>query len=175
MVIKWSIKMFCIKSIEVVEVNREVFEHHLYDERESILIGEGSKAKLTEMSFVRELITGRKFIRDGQTYCIGMAKDVQEILKLPIDCIDNLERQIKHLEEKLDRERDITSDVKKELDKVNKAHYNLGKIVTHMGIDTSINVYNTKFTFYQAVVGMVNKFDVLISKIVHIYEEIKGI
>ena len=44
-------------------------------------------------TYEKELVLGREFRRDNESYIIGMTKEVQDILKLPFECFESLQNR----------------------------------------------------------------------------------
>ena len=96
-------KMILVKSIEIMEVSDnfvyEIYEkmgnpHISYNERESL----ETKLKLT-----REIIKGQRFInKRGESVYIGMTKEVQDILGLPLHVFNDLTNFNRNLQKRLD-------------------------------------------------------------------------
>jgi len=89
--------MICIKSIEVLEVEREHVEMaHLTPPYQEVLpIGEES----IEIKVLYEMVRGRRFINhDGKEVCIGMTKQVQDAIGLPFAVFENMEKKIGDLQ-----------------------------------------------------------------------------
>ena len=95
--------MILVKSIEIMEVSDnfvyEIYEkmgnpHISYNERESL----ETKLKLT-----REIIKGQRFInKRGESVYIGMTKEVQDILGLPLHVFNDLTNFNRNLQKQLD-------------------------------------------------------------------------
>ena len=95
--------MILVKSIEIMEVSDnfvyEIYEkmgnpHISYNERESL----ETKLKLT-----REIIKGQRFInKRGESVYIGMTKEVQDILGLPLHVFNDLTNFNRNLQKRLD-------------------------------------------------------------------------
>ena len=51
-----------------------------------------------ELNVVTELVKGRKFVNSrGQKVCIGMTSEVQQLVGLPFEAFDRMEKEVREL------------------------------------------------------------------------------
>lgn len=90
--------MTIITAIELLETDQNYMEFRKQVLSNPCSTGDGYIVPETNFRMEREIIQGRRFItRNGREFVIGMAKDVQEILKVPLDEFDNLSLKIDKL------------------------------------------------------------------------------
>ncbi len=81
--------MICIKSIEIIEVEENWMRAVFYEDVPYVKIDHGNKA--ISVKALEELITGKIFVNcRGEEVCIGMSKQVQDLIGLPFEVMDKL-------------------------------------------------------------------------------------
>ena len=86
--------MICVKSIELVEVDRDRVELAIYPPP-SVRFHAGEIPPLRDICITREMIEGRVFRNSfGREICIGMRKEVQDALGLPFEAFEGLRSQV---------------------------------------------------------------------------------
>lgn len=91
--------MICIKSIEVIEVERDDVEvAHFRWPDGYFETGDYESSPMTA-DLTYEMVRGRVFRNaNGQEVCIGMSKQVQDAIGLPFAVFENMEKKIGDLQ-----------------------------------------------------------------------------
>jgi hypothetical protein len=80
--------MIIIKDIDIIEVPTDKEIELLHSLRTKV----GGRVS-TDVAILNEAIKGRRFTnQEGKTICIGMTKEVQNLIGLPFEAFDNLEK-----------------------------------------------------------------------------------
>ena len=93
--------MICIKSIEVIEVERDDVEiaYQMWPDDHYFL---PDATEPVAAKFITETVRGRRFRNiDGKEVCIGMTKQVQDAVGLPFEAFENMEKEISNLYEEV--------------------------------------------------------------------------
>ncbi len=86
--------MVCVKSIELVEVDRNRIEFGSFPPLD-VRSHTGGILPVKDIDITREMIKGRVFRNSlGRKVCIGMRKEVQDALGLPFEAFDGLRDQV---------------------------------------------------------------------------------
>lgn len=106
--------MFIIKSMEVIETERDYFELRPDMNLAGLLV---HPAKPEEYDLTFEVISGRRFRHpDGREIVIGWSNQVQEVLEFPFEAFDTAERENEYLRVSRDA---LLKTAKERLDEIN--------------------------------------------------------
>ena len=87
--------MLCITEIKVVEANRDLIEiaHMRGIPFFSELLGSDP---VERVAVEREVVHGREFVNSrGERVCIGLSRQVQELIGLPFEVFDDLSNELR--------------------------------------------------------------------------------
>ena len=86
--------MVCVKSIELVEVDRDRIEFANFPPPD-VRFQPEELLPVKDIGITREMIKGKVFRNSlGRKVCIGMRKEVQDALGLPFEAFDDLRDQV---------------------------------------------------------------------------------
>ena len=103
--------MLLVKSIEVVEVNRDRVENIIYDRKSARAYD--SETRYIEETFKTEILEGQTFINArSEEICIGMTSAAREAIGLPFSIFEDMRYAIQVAEQY----RSITASVNKRLE-----------------------------------------------------------
>lgn len=88
--------MLAIKSIEVVEIDRDRL---VIQERKSInnvrVYDTGKKPHMMDVASALEIIEGRRFVNaNGKEFCVGMSKQVQDAIGIPFEAFEDMSNTV---------------------------------------------------------------------------------
>ena len=94
--------MICIKSIEVLEVERKDVEVAHFKWPDGYFETGDYECSTMTAELTYEMVRGRVFRNaNGQEVCIGMTKQVQDAVGLPFEAFENMEKEISNLYEEV--------------------------------------------------------------------------
>jgi len=116
--------MICIKSIEVIEVERDDVEvAHFRWPDGYFETGDYECSPMTaELTY--EMVRGRRFRnRDGKEVCMGMTKQVQDAVGLPFEAFEDMEKEIYSLNKERKRLKQEVGDLTRALMKLHNTGF----------------------------------------------------
>lgn len=94
-------KMLCVTEVKIINCDRNVVEIAIAKGKQHIKFGD-SDSPIMPVEFVREVIYGKTFINGNyKKVCIGMSKQVQELIGLPFEVFENMQERIFEMETEL--------------------------------------------------------------------------
>ena len=94
--------MIIITKIETIEVDRDMYPMPRYDERPLIRYEDGYAEKVDAMYYM-DLIKGKRFVKwPGGEYVVGWSKQVEELLGVPLELIDDLQKDYDNVRDQND-------------------------------------------------------------------------
>lgn len=90
--------MICVTSIELVDVERDFLERAMYENMPPLAQVINAEEP-TRAEVKTEMIRGRVFINaNRQEFCIGMPKEVQDAIGLPMEAFNNMSNVLDRLQ-----------------------------------------------------------------------------
>ncbi len=87
--------MRIVTKIEVVDFNEDDYYRMYKYSPTPVFPISSDGAHIPPVSIDTITIKGRRFVRDGRTTVIGWAPGVEDLLNLPLECFENVQRDIR--------------------------------------------------------------------------------